>query len=115
MLVVLVDHRRRHPPRAVLRRRPGCGNNVLTILQLASAIGVVTVGMTFVIIGGGIDLSVGAIIALAGVWSTTLATQSYGTGGMIFTAIAVGVGGRRWSTGCSSRTAGWCRSSPPWR
>ena len=66
-------------------------NNVLTILQQASAIGVITVGMTFVIIGGGIDLSVGAIIALAGVWSTTLATQSYGAGGMIFTALVVGV------------------------
>ncbi len=66
-------------------------NNVFTILQQASAIGVVTVGMTFVIIGGGIDLSVGAIIAVAGVWSTTLATQSYGAGGMIFTAIVVGI------------------------
>jgi ribose transport system permease protein len=67
------------------------GNNVSTILQQASAIGVVTVGMTFVIIGGGIDLSVGAIIALAGVWSTTLATQSHGALGMIFTALVVGV------------------------
>jgi ribose transport system permease protein len=66
-------------------------NNVFTILQQASAIGVVTVGMTFVIIGGGIDLSVGAIIALAGVWSTTLATQSYGAAGMIFTALVVGI------------------------
>jgi ribose transport system permease protein len=66
-------------------------NNVFTILQQASAIGVVTVGMTFVIIGGGIDLSVGAIIALAGVWSTTLATQSYGAVGMIFTALVVGI------------------------
>jgi ribose transport system permease protein len=66
-------------------------NNVFTILTQASAIGVVTVGMTFVIIGGGIDLSVGAIIAIAGVWSTTLSTQSYGTFGMIFTAIVVGV------------------------
>jgi ribose transport system permease protein len=67
-------------------------NNVFTILQQASAIGVITVGMTFVIIGGGIDLSVGAIMALAGVWATTLATQSYGAGGMIFTALAVGIG-----------------------
>ncbi|MEU8425274.1 ABC transporter permease [Micromonospora sp. NPDC048835] len=66
-------------------------NNVLAILQLASVVGVVTVGMTFVIIGGGIDLSVGAIVALAGVWCTTVATQSYGAGGMIFTALAVGV------------------------
>jgi ribose transport system permease protein len=66
-------------------------NNVFVILQQASAIGVVTVGMTFVIIGGGIDLSVGAIIAIAGVWSTTVATQSYGAAGMIFTAIVVGI------------------------
>ncbi len=67
-------------------------NNTLVILQQASAIGVVTVGMTFVIIGGGIDLSVGALIALAGVWATTVATQSFGPAGMIFTAIAVGIG-----------------------
>jgi ribose transport system permease protein len=66
-------------------------NNMLVILQQAAAIGVVTVGMTFVIIGGGIDLSVGALIALAGVWSTTVSTQSFGAGGMIFTAVAVGV------------------------
>ncbi|BCL13311.1 ABC transporter [Micromonospora sagamiensis] len=66
-------------------------NNILTILKLASVVGVVTVGMTFVIIGGGIDLSVGAIVALAGVWSTTVATQSYGAGGMIFSALTVGL------------------------
>jgi len=65
-------------------------NNMMVILQQAAAIGVVTVGMTFVIIGGGIDLSVGALIALAGVWSTTVATQSFGAGGMIFAALAVG-------------------------
>jgi ribose transport system permease protein len=54
-------------------------------------VGVVTFGMTFVIIGGGIDLSVGAIIALAGVWSTTVATQNFGAAGMIFTAVVVGI------------------------
>ncbi len=32
--------------------------------------------MTFVIIGGGIDLSVGAIVALSSVWCTTVATQT---------------------------------------
>jgi ribose transport system permease protein len=66
-------------------------DNVFTILMQASAIGVVTVGMTFVIIGGGIDLSVGAIMALAGVWATTQATQSFGAGGMIFAALTVGL------------------------
>jgi ribose transport system permease protein len=48
---------------------------VLTILRLAAIIGVVSIGMTFVIIGGGIDLSVGAIVALSSVWCTTVATQ----------------------------------------
>jgi ribose transport system permease protein len=66
-------------------------NNVFSILELASVVGVVTVGMTFVIIGGGIDLSVGAIVALAGVWCTTVATQSYGAAGMIFAALIVGL------------------------
>jgi ribose transport system permease protein len=67
-------------------------DNLVLILTQASIIGVVTVGMTFVIIGGGIDLSVGAIVALATVWSTTRASQAYGIGGMVFCALAVGVG-----------------------
>lgn len=49
--------------------------NVMTILRLAASIGVVAIGMTFVITGGGIDLSVGAVVALASVWATTVSTQ----------------------------------------
>jgi ribose transport system permease protein len=66
--------------------------NVVSILALASTIGVITVGATFVIIGGGIDLSVGAVMALASVWATTLATQSYGPYVMALCAILVGTG-----------------------
>jgi ribose transport system permease protein len=66
--------------------------NLLTILTSASIIGVITVGVTFVIIGGGIDLSVGKVMALASVWATTLATQSYGPAVMVFCALAVGAG-----------------------
>ena len=40
--------------------------------------------------------------------------RSYGAGGMIFTALVVGRRLPAWSTACSSRTAGWCRSSPRW-
>jgi ribose transport system permease protein len=65
-------------------------SNELTVLTLASSIGVVAIGMTFVIISGGIDLSVGALVALASVWSTTLSTQSYGTAMTIFVALLVG-------------------------
>ncbi|MER6001943.1 ABC transporter permease [Nonomuraea angiospora] len=67
-------------------------SNLVSILSLAATIGVITVGATFVIIGGGIDLSVGAVMALASVWATTLATQSYGPVVMAICAIAVGTG-----------------------
>ncbi|MFF9216566.1 ABC transporter permease [Streptomyces viridosporus] len=67
-------------------------HNLQLVLTQASVIGVVTVGMTFVIISGGIDLSVGAIVALASVWATTVATQEYGFGGILFTAVLVGLG-----------------------
>lgn len=66
-------------------------SNISTMLRLAAAIGVVSVGMTFVIISGGIDLSVGSITALASVWMTTLATQSYGPAVMVVCALAVGL------------------------
>ena len=66
--------------------------NISTMLRLAAAIGVVSVGMTFVIISGGIDLSVGSIVALASVWATTLATQAYGPVVMVLCALLVGLG-----------------------
>jgi ribose transport system permease protein len=68
--------------------------NVLTILRLAAVIGVVSIGMTFVITGGGIDLSVGALVALSSVWATTLATQQLATDFhwivMVTTSLVVG-------------------------
>ncbi|WP_199550734.1 ABC transporter permease [Streptomyces sp. N35] len=67
-------------------------DNLQLVLTQASVIGVVTVGMTFVIISGGIDLSVGAIVALASVWATTVATQEFGFWGILFTAVLVGLG-----------------------
>lgn len=71
-------------------------DNTLTILRFASVVGVVSIGMTFVIIGGGIDLSVGAIVALASVWSTTVATQQMAEDVhwvvIVFTALAVALG-----------------------
>jgi ribose transport system permease protein len=71
-------------------------DNALTILRLSAFIGVVSVGMTFVIIGGGIDLSVGAIVALSSVWCTTLATQQMAEDThwivMVVVALLVGAG-----------------------
>jgi ribose transport system permease protein len=71
-------------------------DNALTILRLGATIGVVSVGMTFVISGGGIDLSVGAIVALSSVWATTVATQAmaenYHWIVMVIAAVVVGAG-----------------------
>ena len=71
-------------------------DNALTILRLAATIGVVSIGMTFVIIGGGIDLSVGAIVALSSVWCTTLSTRMLAEDThwlvMVGVALAVGAG-----------------------
>jgi len=76
--------------------RFGSVDNLMTILRLASVIGVVSIGMTFVITGGGIDLSVGAIVALSSVWATTLATQTVAADThwivMVSTAVLVGTG-----------------------
>ncbi|WP_394814768.1 ABC transporter permease [Streptomyces millisiae] len=71
-------------------------DNMMTILRLASVVGVVSVAMTFVITGGGIDLSVGAVLALASVWATTLSTQQMAADFhwivMVTTALLVGAG-----------------------
>ena len=47
--------------------------NLINIVRQVSAIGIIAVGMTFVIITLGIDLSVGSILALSAVVSTSLA------------------------------------------
>lgn len=41
-------------------------NNILLVLRHSSVIGVIALGMTFVIIAGGIDLSSGHVLAMAG-------------------------------------------------
>ena len=70
-------------------------SNILTILRQASIIGVISVGMTLVIIAGGIDLSVGSVMGLASVVATiavvqNLADQSHWIV-MIVVALAVGL------------------------
>lgn len=70
-------------------------DNLLTILRLASIIGVVSIGMTFVITGAGIDLSVGSVLGLASVWASTVATQTMAEDThwivMVGTGLAVGL------------------------
>ena len=71
-------------------------DNLLTILRLAAVLGVLSIGMTFVITGGGIDLSVGSVVGLSSVWASTLATQTMAEDThwlvMVGVALLVGLG-----------------------
>ncbi|HTD16332.1 MAG TPA: ribose ABC transporter permease, partial [Chthoniobacterales bacterium] len=42
-------------------------NNLLNVLDQSVVVGIVAIGMTFVILIGGIDLSVGSVAGLTGV------------------------------------------------
>lgn len=69
-------------------------DNLLVILRLASVIGVVAIGVTFVITAGGIDLSVGSVLGLSSVLASLGAIQTAASGFwplMVFVAIAGGV------------------------
>lgn len=68
--------------------------NLLVILRLASIIGVISIGMTFVITGGGIDLSVGSVMGLTTVVATLSWVQAFATDThwivMVVVALAAG-------------------------
>ncbi|MCA1620546.1 MAG: ABC transporter permease [Acidobacteria bacterium] len=60
--------------------------NLTNVLRQNSMLGLVALGMTFVILTGGIDLSVGSLVAVAGVVAAGLADRG------ILAAVAAGVG-----------------------
>ncbi|MFV0335341.1 MAG: ABC transporter permease [Tropicimonas sp.] len=69
--------------------------NIVNVLRQTSINGILAIGMTFVILTRGIDLSVGSVVALAGVVSASLATTSTNAaafGGPYPALIALGVG-----------------------
>ncbi|MGH9941352.1 MAG: ABC transporter permease [Pyrinomonadaceae bacterium] len=61
--------------------------NLLNVLRQNSMLGLVALGMTFVILTGGIDLSVGSLLAVAGVIAANLADR--GTGLALVAAVGV--------------------------
>jgi ribose transport system permease protein len=63
-------------------------NNILAILQQISVLGVLTMAMSMLLISGGIDLSIGNMMALSGVVVATILMR----GGNMFVAILAGVG-----------------------
>jgi ribose/xylose/arabinose/galactoside ABC-type transport system permease subunit len=64
------------------------GRNILNIARQISVNSIIAVGMTFVIITGGIDLSAGAILAVSGVVAAALVKG--GTGNSIFLVVILG-------------------------
>lgn len=66
--------------------------NLINILHSWSFVGIVALGMTFVIIVGGIDLSVGSLVALAGglgVWMMNTAIEAQGIVEAVDKAVAL--------------------------
>lgn len=67
-------------------------NNILNIFRQTSIYGVIAVGMTFVILTGGIDLSVGSVLALSGMICAGL-MKNNGLNPAFAALIAIMVGG----------------------
>jgi ribose transport system permease protein len=63
--------------------------NILNILVQSSVIGILAVGMTYVILTGGIDLSVGSVIGLAGVAAATF--LDFGPVAMVVAGVLTGL------------------------
>ncbi|HEX8831531.1 MAG TPA: ABC transporter permease, partial [Longimicrobium sp.] len=63
-------------------------DNVLNVLRQNSMLGFVALGMTMVILTGGIDLSVGSVLAVSGIVAATL--SPYGTLAAVLGGLAAG-------------------------
>jgi ribose/xylose/arabinose/galactoside ABC-type transport system permease subunit len=66
-------------------------SNLMVILQQTVVLAVVAYGMTFVIVSGSIDLSVGSVVALTGVVTAMMAEQGGNQLVAIVVALAVGL------------------------
>ncbi|MDZ4183896.1 MAG: ribose ABC transporter permease [Desulfuromonadales bacterium] len=66
-------------------------NNILNVIRQSSIIGIMAVGVTFVILTGGIDLSVGSVMAAAGMIAAGAMQNGAGTATAILIGLAVGV------------------------
>ncbi len=64
--------------------------NLFNVLRQVSVVGILAVGMTFVILTGGIDLSVGSIIAVSGVVAVVLAIAGLPAPLAVLAGIGVG-------------------------
>jgi ribose transport system permease protein len=65
--------------------------NLINVARQSSIVGVVAIGMTFVILSGGIDLSVGSILALSGVSMAMFINAGMIPGVAVLMALVIGV------------------------
>lgn len=65
--------------------------NFLSIAQYSAITGALAVGMTIVIVGGGIDISVGSVVTLVGMVLAAIMPASGSVPLMVLVAIAIGV------------------------
>lgn len=65
-------------------------SNILNILRQTSINSVIAVGMTFVILTGGIDLSVGSILAISGAVAAAMISQGNNIFVVVIAALAIG-------------------------
>ncbi|MDU6389964.1 MULTISPECIES: galactofuranose ABC transporter, ATP-binding protein YtfT [unclassified Pantoea] len=63
----------------------------IDILNRAAPVALLAIGMTLVIATGGIDLSVGAVMAIAGATAATLTVSGHGLTTVIFAALGAGL------------------------
>ncbi len=65
--------------------------NILNVLRQVSVVGICAVGMTFIMLTGGIDLSVGSVIGVAGMTCATLISMGYPVAAAVAAAMTLGI------------------------
>lgn len=67
-------------------------DNILNLLRQASINGLLAIGMTFVVLTGGIDLSVGSIVGASGMFAALMARSEMGLPWYLAVIVGLGVG-----------------------
>jgi ribose transport system permease protein len=66
-------------------------SNLFNVFKQITVAGIIACGMTFVILTGGIDLSVGSILGLSGVVASGVLQSTGNTGLAVLTALTIGI------------------------
>ena len=89
-------------------------DNLLNVMQQSAINAILGIGLTFVIISAGIDLSVGSLLALSGLITADLLVHGVPTPVAALAGVGIGDGPGRGQRAGHHLGAGSRRSSPPW-